>query len=171
MLKMTPNICQLFHGLKNVPQRFLPHTQGQGLLVIIGLFLSLLFVATPAWAVQSHGGAEGLVSHQIGHFLFIVGLVFLVFRLSFMHVQGQGWREFKVFLWLLILWNIVTFSGHLLDEFISPEKLVRSHGSTLYFVAENFLDVIFYITRLDHLVLVPSFVFLLVALRKWRAAQ
>ena len=141
------------------------------LLVLSSLLFVELSGAGSALAVQSHGGAEGLVSHQIGHLLFIVGLVYLVYRIYYTRMQGQGWGAFKVFLWLLILWNMVTFSGHWMDEFVSREKFIKSNGSTLSFVAENSFDVIFYLTRLDHLLLVPSFVFLLLALRKWRASQ
>lgn len=140
------------------------------LLVFCAMAIELM-APLSALAVQSHGGAEGLVSHQIGHFLFFVGLVYLVLRLYTMRMQGKGWSEFKVFLWLLILWNVMTFSGHWMDEFVAREKFVKSNGSTLLFVVDNFQDVIYYFTRLDHLLLVPSFVFLLLALRKWRASQ
>lgn len=143
----------------------------KGLSVVFCLLLVEFSGASPAWAVQSHGGAEGLVSHQIGHFLFIVGLVYLVFRIYSLRMQGRGWGSFRVFLWLLILWNLMTFSGHWMDEFVAREKLIKSNGLTASFVAENFFDVIYYLTRLDHLVLVPSFVFLLLALRKWRGSQ
>lgn len=139
--------------------------------VFAGAFLSLLVFATPGWAVQSHGGTEGLVAHQLGHFLFVVGLFCLLFRLYSIRLQGQGWVEFKIFLWLLISWNLMTFSGHLMNEFVPQEKFIRAGGLTLSFVVENFWDALFYLTRLDHILLVPSFTFLLLALRKWRAAQ
>lgn len=143
----------------------------KGLLVASGLLSLGLFSASSVWAVQSHGGAEGLVSHQIGHFLFISGMVYLLIRFHLMRIQGKGWREFKAFIWLLVLWNLMTFSGHWMDELVSREKFIKSNGSTLSFVADNFLDVLFYLTRLDHLLLVPAFIFLLLALRKWRASQ
>lgn len=141
------------------------------LLAVTCLFFIEYSGADSAWAVQSHGGAEGLVSHQIGHFLFVVGLVYLIYRIHSMRMHGQGWGAFKIFLWLLVLWNLVTFSGHWMDELISREKFIKANGTTLSFVADNIFDVIFYLTRLDHLLLVPSFVFLLLALRKWRTLQ
>lgn len=124
--------------------------------------------ANPAWAVQAHGGQEGLVAHQLGHFLFTVGMLFLLYRLYKEKTKGGGWVEFKTFLWLLILWNITTFTGHWMNEFVDNDKFIRVDGAILSFTAGSFQDVIYYATRLDHLVLIPSFAFLIAALRKWR---
>ena len=135
------------------------------------IFLALTLQASSVWAVQAHGGAEGLVSHQIGHFLFTTGMGYLLFRLRSMRQEGLGWLEFKTFVWLLIAWNVVTFSGHWMNEFVAKENFIKDHANTLSFTIENFHDAIYYLTRLDHLILVPSFAFLLMALRKWRMSQ
>lgn len=139
--------------------------------LFIGTFAGLILASTPSWAVQAHGGAEGLVSHQIGHTLFIVGMGYLLFRLYYLQEKGPGWFEFKVFLWLIIGWNLLTFSGHWMHELVSPEKFIKSGGNVISFSVTNFSDAYFYFTRLDHLLLVPSFVFLLLALRKWRSQE
>ena len=135
---------------------------------IAGL-LTLTLVANPAWAVQTHGGAEGLVSHQIGHILFAIGMGYLLFRLYHIGQKGLGWFEFKTFLWLIIAWNLLTFSGHWMNEFIATSKFVKVNGKITSFTIDNFTDVIYFLTRIDHLVLVPAFLFLLLALRKWRS--
>jgi len=127
--------------------------------------------ATPTWAVQAHGAIEGLVVHQIGHILFSIGMGFLLFRLYHIQLKSPGWLEFKVFLWLIIAWNFLSFSGHWMDEFMAAEKFIKSNGHTVAFSITCFTDAYFYLTRLDHLLLVPSFVFLLLALRKWRLQQ
>jgi len=141
-------------------------------LIVISslLLLRLLFAAEPVWAVQAHGGSEGLVSHQIGHALFLFGLVYLLFRLHSQHPEGAGWREFTVFLWLLAGWNVMTFTGHLLNEFVAGEKFVKVDGVIVSFTIENAQDAFYFLTRLDHILLVPACGFLLVALRKWRLA-
>lgn len=139
-----------------------------GLLRTALPLLVVALTAGPAWAVQSHGGSEGLVSHQIGHVLFIIGMGYLWFRLRTMRQGDLGWFEFKVFVWLLIAWNVITFSGHWMNEYVSADKFIKDHANTLFFTVENFSDAIYYLTRLDHLILVPSFAFLLIALRKWR---
>jgi len=137
----------------------------------IVLFLVVTLAANPAWAVQAHGGTEGLVSHQIGHILFATGLGYLLFRLRNMRQTGSGWFEFKTFIWLLIAWNVTTFSGHWMNEFIGKDKFIMDHANTLFFKVESLPDAIYYLTRLDHFILVPSFVFLLIALRKREMAK
>jgi len=129
-------------------------------------FLALSVNANPAWAVQAHGGAEGLLSHQIGHLLFATGMGYLLFRLRTMRQSGRGWLEFKTSIWLLIAWNVVTFTGHWMNEFIVKEQFIKDQTTILSFTIANLPDAIYYLTRLDHLILVPSFAFLLMALRK-----
>ena len=136
--------------------------------IVLGAFAILIMEANHAWAVQAHGGQEGLVSHQIGHVLFTIGMGHLLFRLYYTKITGQGWLEFKVFLWLIIAWNFLTFTGHWMNEIMAAEKYIKSDGTTIAFTITNFMDAYFYLTRLDHLILVPSFVFFLLALRKWR---
>ena len=125
----------------------------------------------PVYAVQQHGGAEGLVSHQIGHILFISGMTYLLFRVYNSRITGQGWFEFKGFLWLIIFWNILTFSGHWMREIVDPERFIMQGPHVTAFTITDTFDAFFYLTRLDHLLLVPSFIFLLLALQKWRRLQ
>lgn len=138
---------------------------------IIGLLALFVLAAQNASAVQSHGGSEGLVSHQIGHILFAIGMGYLLSRIYSMKLHGGGWLEFKVFLWLLLLWNVITFSGHWMDEYVSAENFIRLNGIIAYFVIEDLMGLVYYMSRLDHLVLVPSFFFLLLSLRKWSVSQ
>jgi len=129
--------------------------------------LALLALPDIAWAVQAHRGLEGLVSHQLGHLLFLLGIGYLLFKLYRMRQAGAGWVAFKAFLWLLILWNLVTFSGHWLNEYVAQESFVKSYGKIVAFTIGSFPDAVYYLTRLDHLLLVPSFICLLLALQKW----
>lgn len=132
-----------------------------------GVFAVTLMAARPAFAVQAHGGAEGLVSHQIGHVLFIVGMGYLLYRVCLAHLLKPGWREFKYFLSGIILWNCITFVGHWMREVVAPEKFSMVDGHIVSFTITGFSDVFYYLTLLDHLFLVPSFVFLLLAIRRW----
>ena len=138
-----------------------------GRLYALFLLILLLFPHA-AWAVQQHGGAEGLVSHQIGHLLFIFGMFYLLYRLHLSPHNDPGWIEFKFFVWLIICWNFLTFYGHWHQEVIDPAKLLRENGRTAGFMISGPMDILFYFSRLDHLVLVPAFLFLLTALSKWR---
>lgn len=137
------------------------------ILLAVVPFLQLI-AANSAWAVQQHGGTEGLVSHQIGHLLFIAGMFYLLYRLRVFSPSGPGWKEFKLFVWLIIFWNVLTFYGHWHRELIDPAKFLHSGGRTTGFIISGPMDVLFYISRLDHLLLLPAFLFLLAALMRWR---
>ena len=135
------------------------------------LTFALVSLAMPVYAVQQHGGAEGLVSHQVGHILFISGMGYLLYMVYHNRITDPGWFEFKSFLWLIIFWNILTFSGHWMREIVDSEKFIRQGNQVTGFIVTESFDAFFYLTRLDHLLLVPSFVFLLLALQKWRRLQ
>ncbi|MEK6250000.1 MAG: hypothetical protein N2C12_17585 [Planctomycetales bacterium] len=124
--------------------------------------------AQPAWAVQGHGGTEGLVSHEIGHVLFIAGMVFILAYLSRQRFRSSAWLKFRCFLYLIILWNILTFTGHYMREYVGPEQMHKVGGRTVAFAISDLPDAYFYLTRLDHLLLVPALLFLLLALKQWR---
>ena len=134
------------------------------------LLAAALILLTPslAWAVQQHGGVEGLVAHQGGHLLFAAAIVFLLLRLRGAAAEGPGWREFKAFLWLLLMWNGLTFSGHLQREYFDSAKLVLAGHQVVGLSVTSVSDLYFYLTRLDHLVLAPAFFFLAAALHRWR---
>lgn len=111
------------------------------------------------------------MSHQLGHILFLTGMGYLLFRVYRSHVTGPGWFEFKGFLWLIIFWNILTFAGHCMDEVVDLHKFTTIGGDPVAFRITDWSDSFFYLTRLDHLLLVPSFIMLLLALRKWEGHQ
>ncbi len=136
--------------------------------LLFGFTFTSFLSPLPLRAVQSHGGAEGLIAHEVAHLLFIIGMGYLLFRINRNRITGKGWFEFKVFLWLIIAWNILTFSGHWIAEEINDSKYRIISGNIHSFAMTGIYDLYFYFTRLDHLLLVPSFVFLLLALRKWR---
>lgn len=146
------------------------HVPRQFQVCIFATIVFIVFLSFPeaGWAVQQHGGAEGLISHQLGHLLFITGMLFLFIRLKGSSSRGPGWVEFKCFIAIVTLWNILTFYGHWHNELISPAKFVRSMGRVTGMTITSPSDVVFYLSRLDHLLLVPAFFFLLLALNKWR---
>lgn len=137
-------------------------------LYLMLLTSNLLLWPSSAMAVQGHGGAEGLVAHQLGHILFIIGISYLLFKVYLDRFRESGWFEFKAFLWLLIFWNFLTFTGHWMREFVDSGKFSRLDNHVVAMFIDDPWDALFYLTRLDHLLLVPAFIFLLFALRKWR---
>lgn len=136
---------------------------------IYGLFVLGLVAWWPSevLAVQKHGGAEGLVAHEIGHALFVIGLGVLLSKIYRAGLKSSGWCEFKIFLWLILAWNFLTFSGHWMREYVDPAKFIRLNHQLVSYHIDSLADVYFYLTRLDHLLLVPAFFFLYLSLRKW----
>lgn len=148
---------------------------GKKLFCIVKFYLVasfILIIFTPqVGAVQSHGGAEGLVSHQIGHLFFIIGTVSLIYQIYKHRAEGPGWSSFKRFLWLILLWNCLTFSGHYLREAIAPKQFNLIDGKVESFHISTISDMIFYLSRLDHLVLLPALLFLVLAIIQWKRAS
>ncbi len=132
------------------------------------VLLAMLFFPGPVWAVQGHGGAEGLVSHQLGHLLFFFGMAFLLWQVRKRKWRGSGWKNFVGFLYCILLWNTLTFTGHWLREIVERNHFIVSKGKTIAYQITSLTDLIFYLSRLDHLVLVPAFMFLALALYRWR---
>lgn len=137
------------------------------LIFCLAVFCLLLDPAQ-AWAVQGHKeAAEGLVVHQIGHVLFVCGLFFLLARLRRLPATYGG-VEFKLFLWLIILWNALAFHEHWYQETVNPDKFIRAAGKITGFVISTPWDALYYFSRMDHLLLLPAFLCLMAALNKWR---
>jgi hypothetical protein len=142
----------------------------QKVFIQVAAWCFFFLTAVPAWAVQAHGGAEGLIAHQTGHILFLSGMIYLLVRIHQTNLNGPGWVEFISFLWFIIIWNLLAFTGHWLHEIVDTTKFVyeNGHAYAASFTIASFTDLLFYISRLDHLVLVPAFIMLLRFLQIWR---
>jgi len=137
------------------------------LAVPAAFLLALCWPAAPVWAAQEHGGAEGMVIHQIGHVLFVIGMLYPLYRISREKLKEAGWGCFKGFLWTICLWNVVAFVSHWLGEGIPPEQYITEAGLVTGLHIESAADAIFYLCKLEHLILAPSLLLLLLALRQW----
>ena len=131
------------------------------------IILALCAYSTPAWAAQEHGGLEGMVIHQMGHVLFVVGMLYPLYRIHLQKPLEPGWGCFKAFLWAICLWNVIAFSSHWLGEKITPDQYLTADGSITGLRIDSVTDFIFYLTKLEHLVLAPSLLLLFLALRQW----
>lgn len=136
------------------------------LLLLLSLFL--LF-PTPAQAVQSHGGIEGVVFHELGHLLFFGGILCILIPGGIERWKAPGWRSFQKFLYLILFWNILTFIEHIMDIGPIAENIIRSNGAATGFLLDSAAGAFYYVSRLDHLVLVPALYFLMHALQIWTA--
>lgn len=136
---------------------------------IVALFVFLIVFTVPraAWALQSHGSPEGIYVHQMAHVLFFGSLLYLYWDLRRSSFEGRGWTYLQCFCMLMMTWNVIAFTGHavaihLESGFITTAK---SYLHSQLMGPMNLHKVVFYLTRFDHLVVVPALFFLFMGLR------
>jgi len=135
----------------------------------IGFFIIvayLLYDSPAAMAFQSHPAPEGLYAHQLAHVFFILAMAMLAYWLQ---VNGftreRGWRLIQMSCILLILWNLVAFAGHWVEEGI-PETVKSGEPDwTQRIVVDSAWTGLYYVLKLDHLVQVPAALCLLLGIR------
>lgn len=148
-------------------QRFFPPYL---FLLLAGVCALLLFLAgvEPAWAIQRHGEPEGLYVHQMGHLLFFLAVIYLYFRLRMDPVrQGPGWRWMRLACLIFALWNVLTFTGHWLEE-LMPNPPFAGDGSPWnreLAQAPFGIALGFYLSKFDHLLSVPGMICVVLGLR------
>ncbi len=133
-------------------------------------FALLLLGAAPAMAVQVHGPPEGYYVHQMAHLFFTVALLFMLSILQARPVgTGKAWHYFKLSLLFFLLWNIWTFTAHLLGHHLPPDAFATEGRLwTHRFHAHLSLpSLLYYITRFDHLLCLPGIWFLLLSLKNF----
>lgn len=139
-------------------------------LYLQAIFFSLLFLGgntESAWALQSHGEPEGLYVHQMAHLLFIITLAFLYWHTrKTPAVISKGWRYLQIFCILLICWNSLAFIGHEAYEHLSPgDFLERYTWKEQLAMPLTFVKMLYFVTKMDHLLKVPALLALVISLR------
>ncbi len=124
----------------------------------------LLFAAAPAMATQSHGGAEGIIVHQMAHLFFICAMVALDFSLRKRNLVARvGWRHIQYAALFFILWNLDVILVHMLDgqfQLVTVEKAGPWNISIWAWQDSYLLAAFYYVAKLDHLLCVPALFFL-----------
>jgi len=124
------------------------------------LFLTAIFLlCLPSYscALQPHGAPEGLYVHQMAHVLFAAALAYL-----YLHTRktpdlvSKGWHYLRLFCLLMIAWNIVAFTGHIVE--------IRHHLRPSGAPIDTF-EILYILTRMDHFLNVPALFALMISLR------
>jgi hypothetical protein len=123
-----------------------------------------------AWATQSHGGPEGLHVHQLAHLFFAFTMGLLIFWLrKWRLVTAKGWRYIQYAAIFFIAWNMDAFLSHWLEE-LSELMTIQSVGVMQIRIqaAEGYtwLVPLYYLTKLDHLLVVPAMIFWFLGFRR-----
>jgi hypothetical protein len=136
---------------------------------MLALFLPVALILAPnqAWALQSHGASESIYVHQLAHLFYSAALGYLCWDVGRNAFSGKGWRYLQIFCVLMILWNLVAFSGHWLGMHIADSDIIQPAG---YFSSQitgsfSIIKLIYFSATLDHLLSVPALIFLFLSLR------
>jgi hypothetical protein len=134
---------------------------------IFTVLATLLAVPGSAWAFQSHPAPEGLYAHQIAHVFFIFAMAMLAYWLEQNRfTQERGWRFIQISCILFVVWNIVAFAGHWVEEQIPPSSLIGDPDWTQRIdFSSHPLAPLFFVLKLDHLISVPAMVFLFLGIK------
>ncbi|MBE0584506.1 MAG: hypothetical protein IH612_12210 [Desulfofustis sp.] len=133
----------------------------------------VLLSSGEALALQTHGGAEGTVVHQLAHIQYLGALGYLIWDVRRSGFTGLGWGYLQWFCRLMILWNAVAFIGHLAQMALPEGAVTASAG---YLSSELLAPITvgrwaYYLTALDHLLITPALFFLFLAMRFFYHSQ
>jgi hypothetical protein len=138
------------------------------ILTFTPLCIVVLF-CRDAWALQTHGGVEGVVVHQLAHIQYLGALGYLFWDIRRSSFAGVGWLYLQRFCLLMMIWNGLAFIGHFSQMELVEGAIATEDGylSALLLLPMTFGKWIYYITALDHLVCVPALFFLFLAMRSF----
>lgn len=136
------------------------------LLTSLFLPIALLLVPDQAWALQSHGGPEGIYVHQLAHLFYAAALSYLFWDVG-RNFTGKGWQYLQIFCVFMILWNIIAFTGHWIGFHIAASDITTTGG---YFSSQitgplSGIKLLYFSATLDHLLSVPALFFLFLSMR------
>ena len=119
----------------------------------------LLLIPSEALAFVPHS-YPGIYIHQMGHLFFVISCVFVIRTIIRNRLQREkGWRYFLYSQAGFILWNIDTFVGHMTEYWIESAQIIGATAGWNYFMRDILIegrDYVYYITKYDHFLLVPS---------------
>ena len=137
----------------------------------IWFILPLLWLIVPgdAQALQVHGPPEGLYVHQMAHLHYIFALGYFFWDIRRSSFTGRGWRYLQMFCILMTCWNLLAFIGHLAGAYLAPESLQQTdcYLQTRLLGPLTLHKVLYFVTKLDHLIYVPALFFLFLGLRSF----
>jgi hypothetical protein len=125
----------------------------------LGVIAFIIFDPRPTLALQTHGPPEGLYVHQLAHVLFAAALLFLIWQVKYEGLTGlPGFRQLRWACGLFVLWNVVAFLGHWSEELLLLQDFQGQPGNlSQHLIMSRFSVWFYYVTKLDHLILVPAF--------------
>jgi len=141
---------------------------------VAGFLLGSVIFPSPALAIITHWNPrEAFFIREFSYLFFMLAMLFFIYELK----QGklQKHRGFRLLVWASVffaLWNFDCFIGQLFSLFFEPQVTVRGTGSLSQRLdMANLGNWITYFTKLDHLLLVPAFIFFYLGIKVFRREQ
>ena len=136
---------------------------------LLACFL-LTFLSSPVLATQGHTAPEGLYVHQFAHIFFMISMGILIYWLRERNlIREKGWKFIQYSAMFFILWNLDAVAVHFLEEqstMLEFHRLstwqIRIDGPTQI----NWLKLLYYGVKHDHLLCVPAMVLLYAGLKR-----
>jgi hypothetical protein len=134
------------------------HIMRRRLAQVISGVLTLLFLSPRLSLAYQEWQQEGLYIHQAAHLLFLAAMVYFIYEMR--RERLQNWRGFRLLIWacaLLALWNVDSMVGHFSEWFLE-NPVILGGGLSRRLLMDSPNAWIFYITKLDHFILLaPAF--------------
>ncbi len=141
---------------------------------VVGFLLGSVILPSPALAFIPHWDPrEAFFIRQFSYLFFMLAMLFFIYELK----QGkmQQHRGFRLLVWASVffaLWNFDCFIGQLFALFFEAQVTVGVPGSLSQRLGmANLGNWVNYFTKLDHLLLVPAFIFFYLGIRALRREQ
>jgi hypothetical protein len=141
---------------------------------LVGFLLGSVIFPSPALAFIPHWDPrEAFFIRQFSYLFFMLAMLFFIYELK----QGklQHHRGFRLLVWASVffaLWNLDCFIGQLFALFFESQVIVGVPGSLSQRLGmANLGNWVNYFTKLDHLLLVPAFIFFYLGIRAFRREQ
>jgi len=134
-----------------LPMRRLPTV----LFAVSAFFALLLISPPPALALGLQWPTEGSYVRQIAHLLFAASMLFFIREIYYTGLQRFGGFRFLVWSWgILALWNLNAFVGNW-SEWTLSNPVIVGHGFSRQLLMSNANTWLFYLTKIDHFLLLP----------------
>ena len=102
--------------------------------------VSLCLSPSNVLAVQEHGGAEGLLSHELAHLFFTFSVTYLFIKISLSKEKKKSpYHELRMASLFFIIWNVITFVTHILREYMD-----KSQFQGFYLRVDNMASIWWY---------------------------
>jgi len=134
------------------------------------LILIFIFFPISAEAIQLHTYPEGLYSHQFAHAFFAFSMLVLIYVIKKKKIDyNKGWNFLIYSAWCFIIWNLVAMTGHYLaaKDIFFINNSGKINAVLISKDKHEFETIIYYISKLDHIFLIPGFIFLYLAFNKF----